>query len=275
MCFGGGGGTDNSALQYQQQQDAQARQDEIDRQARIAQGRSQIDALFDRGETLHPGSNVTTVSVDNSPEAQQQAWNFYKATGRYTTPHVSTTTPTTWDKTAPAFDDAFYNQRRQAYIDNYTPQLADQFSKARNDMSFALARAGLTRSSAAADEFARLNEANTVQSATIANQAEGQVSDLRSKVEDQRANLVGQLQASADPGGTANLALARTQSMAAEPLTYSPLGDVFSGVASGIGNFVQGARQASLFKSLGIGTPAAATGSGVGSGGQGTRNVGT
>jgi hypothetical protein len=270
-CFGGGGGTDNSALQYQKAQDAQARADEEARQARIATGRQQIDALFDRGETLHPGSGVAVAAhPDYSPEGVAKAQNIYAQTGQFAPVTVpASTTPAVWDKTGPAFDDSFYNQRKQAYIDNYTPQLTDQFAKARNDMSFALARAGLTRSSAAADQVARLNAADAVQSATVANQAEGQVSALRSKVEDNRANLVTQLQSSADPGGTANLALSRTQSLAAEPLTYSPLGDVFAGLSSGIGNFVQGARQASILQRYGIPGIASATASGTGSG-QGT-----
>lgn len=276
MCFSGGGGADNSALVYQQQQDAQARADETARQDRIAQGRSQIDALFDRGQTLlKPAS--TTAAPNNDPAALGEAFTKYKQTGNYASPMTTTTTPAEWSApgAVPAFDDAFYNQRRQAYIDNQTPQLADQFAKARNDMSFALARAHLTRSSVAADQNARLNETNVVAAGDIANKAEGQVSDLRSKVEDSRTNLVSQLQASADPGGTANLALARTQSMAKEPLTYSPLGDVFTGIASGIGNFVQGARQAALFKQYGLSLPAATGGAGTGAGGQGTKTVGT
>lgn len=274
MCFGGGGGTDNSALKYQQQQDAQARADEEARKARIAQGRQQIDALFDRGETLRPGSGVVVPAhPDYSPEGVAKTQNVYRMTGQFQIPTVpASTTPLVYDKTAPAFDDAFYNQRRQAYIDHYVPQLTDQFAKARNDMAFALARAGLTRSSVAADQGARLQEANAVQSATVANQAEGQVSDLRNKVEDNRANLVSQLQASADPGGTANLALARTQSLASEPLTYSPLGDVFAGLSSGIGNFVQGARQASLLQRYGIPGAASAVSPGAGSG-QGVKVV--
>jgi len=267
-CFGGGGGTDNSALNYQKQQDAQARADETARQARIATGRDQIDALFDRGETLRPGSGVATPAhPDYSPEGVAKTKAVYAQTGQFSIPTVAaSTTPAAWDKTGPAFDDRFYNERRQAYIDNYTPQLTDQFAKARNDMSFALARAGITRSSAAADQVGRLNAADAVQSATVASQAEGQVSALRSKVADSRANLVSQLQASADPGGTANLALARTQSLAAEPVTYSPLGDVFAGLSSGVGNFVQGARQASILQHYGLPGIASATGAGTGAG---------
>lgn len=269
MCFGGGGGTDNSALQYQQQQDAQARADEQARQDRISLGRKQIDALFDKGETLTQAGG-TTYTANNDPNSPdyQNAVNVWKGSGKFIQPFTATTTQDVWDKTQPAFDDAFYNQRKQAYIDNYTPQLQDQFQKARDSLSYALARSGQTRSSVAADQYARLKEANDVQAATIANQAESDVTKFRTNVEDQRANLVTQLQSSADPGGTANIALARTQSMAGEPVTYSPLSDVFAGFASGIGHFIQGAQSQSLFGRLaGAGNPATTSAN------QGTRSV--
>jgi len=250
-------------------QDEQARADEEARQARIKQGRSQIDALFDRGETLKTPETKTQYT---DPAKDLEAWRTYQATGYYQQPSETITTPATWEKTQPAFDKAYYDARKQAYIDNYTPQLADQFNKARADMTYALARAGLTRSSAATDQVARLNEANAVQTGTIGSQAEDFVSKQRSNVEDQRANLVSQLQSSADPGGTANLALARTQSIRAEPVTYSPLGDVFNGIVSGIGHFVQGA-QTQAFMNNRYGLQAQPASGGTTRSGQGSRTV--
>jgi hypothetical protein len=264
---------DNSALYYQQQQDQQARADETARQARIAQGRTQIDRLFDRGQTLI-SPETSAVVPSNDPEKIQQAWNTYRTSGLIQQPTETVVTPAQWSDpgSVPAFDDKFYNQRKQAYIDNYTPQLQDQFQKARENMAYALSRASLTRSSVATDQVARLNEANLVQANTIGSQAEADVNKLRTNVEDQRANLVSQLQASADPGGTANLALARTQSLRDAPVTYSPLGDVFNGIASGIGHFVQGAQTASYLSRYPLLQPANAPSATAG-GGQGSRTV--
>ena len=255
MCFGGGSSVDNSVLDYQKEQDAQARADEEAKQARIASGREQIDALFDRGETLNAGSGV-----------KRSGWRLYDAQGNdlgydtnnadYMTAQLMknlgvstlfenepfTTTPNTYSKTQTAFDSDFYNNRRQSYIDNYTPQLDTQFADARAKLGYALAKAGLTRSSVAADQVARLNSDYAVQAGDIASKADADVASLRTQVEDRRADLVNQLNASADASGTANLALARTKAIASEPVTYSALGDVFSGVGSGVGSLVTGLR---------------------------------
>ena len=254
------------------EQDRKAREDEDARKARIALGRSQIDALFDRGETIvTPASSRTETLGPGTPE-WDEAVQRYRTTGVIQQPTKTIETPAVFGKTQEPFDQKFYDQRKQAYIDNYTPQLAQQFSDARNQLSFALARAGLLRSSVASDKVARLNAENTVQTGTIANKAEDSVAQLRNTVEDERTNLINQLNVSADPAGTANLALARTQATASQPVSYSPLGDVFSGIASGIGNFVTGVRQRSILDSFN--NAQKQTGSGTGSSGQGTSIVG-
>ena len=259
---------------YQQQQDQQARADEEARKARIALGRSQIDALFDRGETIVTPASTRTENLGPGTPEYDEAVQRWRTTGVIQQPTKTIETPATWAKTQEPFDQKFYDQRRQAYIDNYTPQLAQQFSDARNQLSFALARAGLLRSSVASDKVARLNAENAVQTGTIANKAEDSVAQLRTTVEDERSNLINQLNVSADPAGTANLALARTSATASQPVSYSPLGDVFSGIASGIGNFVTGVRQRSILDSFNNAANNKQSGSGTGTSGQGTSIVG-
>jgi hypothetical protein len=262
MCLnnGGGGGTNTAAIDYQRQQDAQARIDEAARTARIALGREQIDRLFDKGETLVPGSGAITPSTQaTSPTvAQAQAalpngiGEWLTLTGIGPSPSMGTaplvtTTPAEWQGGKPAFDQAFYDRRRQAYVDQAMPALTDQFTKARENMAFALARAGLTRSSVSADKQSELAGKNTQAAGEIGIRAAGDVSNLRSQVEDARANLITGLQASADPAGAANLALARTQQLAGQPIGVDTLGDVFGGIGQGIGSFVSGVRQKQLY----------------------------
>lgn len=277
MCidFGGGGGGSgsNDTLAYQQQQDKEARAREDARVARIALGRKQIDAMFDRGQTLVAGTG-TTRDVPNPAAA-----NWVAPTGKQgtiwatedhttmspldgTTPTAAESTPPPatisenvpeeWANTGTAFDQAFYDKRKQAYLDNYLPQLGDQFKKARSDMAYALARSGNSRSSVAAEQYGDLDKKKQIQEATIASDAETDVNNLRGTVEDARTALINDLNTSADPAGAANLALARTQQIAGAPVTYSPLGDVFAGVTSGIGSFVQGVRQAQVINSAGL-----------------------
>jgi len=261
MCVGGGGGTDNSALMYQQNQDRQARADEEARQQRIAVGRQQIDALFDRGQTLVPGTGtVTPAKTDVTPGFLTPL--MLSVFGEPKT--APTTVAPQFETTQPAFDDAFYDKRRQAILANQTPQLQDQYQKAREGLTYALARAGITRSSAGADKSAQLKSQYDVESANVANKAEQDVSGLRGQVEDARTNLITQLQATADPAGSANQALARTQVLRQQPLSYDTIGDVFSGVAAGVGNFVQGVRQKQLFDTYNTAKANPATGGGGG-----------
>jgi hypothetical protein len=297
MCIGGGGGgTDNSVLNYQQQQDTEARQKEADRQARIKLGRSQIDKLFDTGQTLKPGTGEGKKTIPNPAyvEAYTNATKTaagpgtggpatYTRTGLNARPddpfygtsdqqldapnvqgagmaavkdipvNIEQDVPAEWQNgTGTAFNQDFYDKRKEAYLNNYLPQLGDQFKQARETMAYALARSGMTRSSVAADQYAQLDKKKQIEEGTLASQAEGDVNTLKGQVEDARTGLINDLNISADPGGAANLALARTQQIAGTPVSYSPLGDIFAGVASGIGNFVTGVRQAGITNIAGL-----------------------
>jgi hypothetical protein len=255
MCFpSGGGGRDNSVLAYQQKQDEEARAKEAAREQRIALGRQQIDQLFDKGNVLRAGTGITQ-QVRNPaldvPIVDDGAGNVdAKAFPPPAT--IEQKIDPQWDTGGTAFDQKFYDNRKQAYLNNYMPQLGDQFKKARETMAYALARAGLTRSSVAADQYTDLDKTRQIQEGTLGAQAEADVTNLRGQVEDARTGLIHDLNASADPAGTANTALARTQQIAGTPVSYSPLGDIFSGVASGIGNFVTGVRQANVTNLAGL-----------------------
>jgi hypothetical protein len=150
----------------------------------------------------------------------------------------------TWNKTTSAFDADFYNRRRQTGLDYYVPQLADQFSKAREQMAYALARAGLSRSTVAGEKTADLANQYDIQNQTIGSQVEGDVNNLRTRVEDARSGLLSSLAATADPEATATQALGRAQTLQSEPVNYSPLGDIFAGLTGTIGAGAQGYRAA-------------------------------
>ena len=164
--------------------------------------------------------------------------------------YVTGATPT-WEKTGTAFNDAFYDARRQSFLDYYAPQLQRQFSDARDQLGFALARAGLSRSSTAIDKSSRLSESYNTENTALASRAEKSVSDLKNNVADQRATLLGQLEASSDPGATANLATGRQQVLAQSPIEYSPLSDAFAGATGAVGSYATGLRQKRLFDALG------------------------
>lgn len=147
------------------------------------------------------------------------------------------------DQTFSGFDDGFYNQRRDAFMGYYQPQLEDKFKDAREQLTFGLARAGTLRSSAAADKQTRLGQDYELQRAGIASKADGDVSQLRSRVSAERSALVSQLNATGDADRVSNEALARSQILQQDRPSYDMLPDIFGGVATGIGGAFQNYNQ--------------------------------
>ncbi|WP_319496007.1 hypothetical protein [uncultured Cohaesibacter sp.] len=136
------------------------------------------------------------------------------------------------------FDDNFYNGTRSAYLDYYNPQIDDQYEAARKDLTFALARSGTLNSSVAADKQAELTQKYDDQRASILSQANNAVSEQQSRVANEKSALVSQLNATGDATQASNEALSRSQNLFTAQPSYSPLGDIFAGFASGIGNYM-------------------------------------
>jgi hypothetical protein len=183
---------DNTAQRQAQEEAAEARQREAERQARIRGGTAQVDQTFQ------------------------------------------------------GFDDNFFNQRRDAFMGYYQPQLEDRFKDAREQLTFGLARAGTLRSSAAADKQTRLGQDYELQRAGIASKADADVGQLRSRVNAEKSALVSQLNATGDADRVSNEALGRSQMLMQDRPSYDMLPDIFGGIASGIGNAFQGFNQNSL-----------------------------
>lgn len=153
------------------------------------------------------------------------------------------------NKTFSQFDDNFYDQRRNDYMGFYQPQLDDQFNGAKDQLTFALARAGTLNSTTAADKQADLLKKYDTQRATILSQGEDQVNSARQQMNAQKSSLISQLNATGDADQVANQALAQSQQLYRENNSYSPLGDIFAGVASGIGNYMSAQNNTSAYNS--------------------------
>jgi len=125
------------------------------------------------------------------------------------------------------FNDDYYAGIGKSYLDYYNPQLDRQYNRAREALTYQLADSGNLDSSAAARKFGDLTSDYGVQKQTIANQAEGEKQGLRGQVEDNRGDLIRQLETGAGVDTTAASAMARANSLS-KPAAYSPLGDLFS-----------------------------------------------
>ena len=150
------------------------------------------------------------------------------------------------------FDDNFYGKRTQSYNDYYQPQLDDKFSQARKDLTYALARAGTLNSSAAADKNALLSKQYAQQSSAINAKALGEADTLRQNVQNNKSSLVSELNATGDADAASNAALASTKMMFNQVPAYNPLGDIFSGVASGIGNVMGAYNAQQIYQAGGV-----------------------
>jgi hypothetical protein len=163
MCFGGGGGDGGAA---------QARADEMARQARVKEGTGRVNKEFGR------------------------------------------------------FDDTFYDDRANAYRGFVTPQVNDQYKQVGNQLAFSLARSGLDQSSESARQQGILMRDNAAARQAIAEGALSEIQKSRQAVEEQRNNLISQVNMTSDAGLAGQNAL-RQAGILAMQNQFSPLGNLF------------------------------------------------
>lgn len=141
------------------------------------------------------------------------------------------------------FDPQYYQKYQDAYTANYDPQVDKQFTEARKGLKYNLARAGTTDSTGGQKSFGDLVTSYDDARRDVASQAVDATNQLKSNVEQQKSDLYNQNSASADPSLSAISAVSRAGSLAT-PATYSPIGDLFSGIVNGAGAYYAGQNQA-------------------------------
>ncbi|MHB1140664.1 MAG: hypothetical protein ACYC1T_02745 [Sulfuricaulis sp.] len=240
MCFGGGGGGDGGA--------AEARQAEAARQARITSGRRTIDRTFDGGywgvnpaTAFDPSGTYYTdfgdvwtpaalqYGPDRSPRNEGDPWekgDLLNPVDRQAQDLIASGKLFTAKEQRPGFDDNYYSGIKKAYTDFYLPQVDEQYDQAKRKLTYKFANTGNLDSSAGANNIANLFRDYNRERASIADRALGAEKDLRSNVEQNRSELISQLQATADPEAAATSSTARAKALAT-PAPFSPLGDLF------------------------------------------------
>jgi hypothetical protein len=151
------------------------------------------------------------------------------------------------------FDDRFYQNRRDAYMGYYQPQLDDKFKTARDELTYALARAGTLNSSMAGEKNDKLKQDYDVQQASVSSKADADVNALKTRVAGEKSALVSQLNATGDADRASNEALSRTKAIYSEKPEYNPLGDIFAGVANAIGGYYSGVQNGQILAAGGLG----------------------
>lgn len=137
------------------------------------------------------------------------------------------------DSVMSKFDDKFYGQLRQAQLDTMLPSVRDQFDRAREQLTYALARGGQLNSSVAAQRMARLTRDRDLTLSKVDSAAEQAVKQQKRDVESEREALIMQLQATADPMNTANQARMRAESLSiGQPM--ADVGILFQNATAGL-----------------------------------------
>ena len=142
------------------------------------------------------------------------------------------------------FGDDFYSGISKKVMDLGNVDITDQYNKARENLQYALARQGLSSSSAANQGVADTEAAKAKAQGDLSLQATDAANHVRSQVDQEKQAALAQLYATEDPSLSANTALGKATNIRADQPAYSGLGDIFGSVIQGFGNVYNAARSA-------------------------------
>lgn len=123
----------------------------------------------------------------------------------------------TIDKAFAGYDDDFYQDRYNAYVDFATPQREENTRRAAQDLAAALARQGITQSTVANDKQVELEKADAAMGREIASNALRFENMARANIQDAQQRLLEQNASLADPGVATRMASVAAQNAAALP----------------------------------------------------------
>lgn len=137
------------------------------------------------------------------------------------------------DEAYSQFDDDFYNNRSQSYLDFALPSLEQEYEDTARALTSALARSGNLNSSIRGERLADLNEQMAKRKIDIQNQADDYANQARTAVESSKQDLYTTNQSLADPTLVRGNATAQVANLSNMP-SFSPLGDLLSDFTSGL-----------------------------------------
>lgn len=134
------------------------------------------------------------------------------------------------------FGDDFYNKYTKAALDYALPQLADQYSQAKDKTTYDLARAGTLRSTAAGYAQGLIEKQNAVNEAGLRAKADTDTSALRQSIQSQQQQAYNQLYQTEDPTVAANTAATSVGNAQLTQPNLTPMADAFKPLAIGLGS---------------------------------------
>lgn len=136
------------------------------------------------------------------------------------------------------FNDNYYTNYQNAYLNANNPDLDYQFSQANDKLKAALAARGVDNSSISGNAFADLSKTYNDKQSDIAGAAADATNSLKNKVSSAKSNLYAVNSEAADPSLAASQAAAQSTALTALP-TSSSVGDVFSSLLAPFTNYVK------------------------------------
>ncbi len=231
-----GGSSDNSAaINEQKKAAAEARYKDDLRSWRLEKGVNEINNLFDA-----------------TPLPELRDMPTYNINSTTYTPTTKSTGTAQYDITpnATPWVDNLASTYQQAYNDYYMPQLQDKYSKAQDNLTFDLARAGLLRSTAAVNSQSDLAEQNAENTAMVQSQGDQGVASLKQKINSAKQDAINQLYSTENPDVAANSALSSIRTIQSEQPSYSPLGDIFKTAVVGMSGYNSGTAAQQYYNTI-------------------------
>lgn len=242
--------TNRELVDMQKAEAARAEAKEKARQERLKYGRDMIEATFNGGTVTGPAGTAyrdVWKPADNTMNAIFGAFGMGgsapKATGSWVKEAYQTPGETT---TKAGIGQDFYENYRKSLEGFYKPDIENQFTEARSQNLFDLARKGLLRSSVSADRAGDLVRDKSAADARVASEIEGQVTGLKGDVNNAKQKSYGLLTSTEDPTTAANTALTEVNAIQTRKPQFSALGDLFASALNSYSTFrnAQSARQA-------------------------------
>lgn len=137
------------------------------------------------------------------------------------------------DSAFAGFTPEYYGGIEKAYTDYAQPELERQYQDALRALTFALARKGLSSSTAAGTEQQRMEQQFGKYRTDILSAGKSYSDRARSDVESSRGNLVNQLVATEDPVSAGQSALRFAQAKTAPP-SFDPIGKFVFDISEGL-----------------------------------------
>lgn len=139
------------------------------------------------------------------------------------------------------FDEGFYDERSQAYLDYANPQVDEQFDDAQSALTYALARQGQLRGSLAVDRWGDLERDEGRARQQVGSRAQTFADQARQLVSGERAKLTQMLQSTADPSVVSSNLANVMAGLQARP-EFNPIGPLFQNATAGLGSYLENQR---------------------------------